>query len=56
MRNIRSSIAAYPAPYSASSKVLPVMNGTPNSSRWIVTPGFGDFVLTTVAGVKSSRL
>ena len=56
MRNIRSSIAAYPAPYSTSSKVVPLMNGTPNASRWMVTPGLGDFVLTTVAGVRSSRL
>ena len=56
MRNIRSSIAAYPAPNSMSSKVAPVMNGTPNASRWMVSPGRGDFVLTTVAGVKSSRL
>jgi hypothetical protein len=56
MRNIRSSMAAYPAPNSTSSKVTPLMNGTPNASRWIVTPGRGDFVLTTVAGVKSARL
>ena len=56
MRNIRSSIAAYPAPYSTSLKVVPVMKGTPNPSRWMVTPDLGVLVLTTVAGVKSSRL
>jgi hypothetical protein len=53
-RNMRSSVPAYPAPYSVSSYVSPKTCGTPNRSRTIVTPARGEYVLTMSAGATPS--